>query len=230
MRFFCILILLTLTSCRFGNRIEQQENPDKITGFYETALQSVSYCATTGSQVCANVAVSQVPSDFPVVMSNPVILLMTDLSSGSARLFSKEDNGYYLRTKVFPDDKLSYSSVGGPGTFWEDPSCYNRIYDVQEGSFTRSTGQKSADGFPLSGTLEIKFTHNATIEGSCGPTLQLISECYSDMTKCGGASMTENQLIQEAFQNFLNPYIQSGAMTASDIPNLTALGYEVTYQ
>jgi hypothetical protein len=232
------MILLTafsLSACRFGNRVEQVENPDQITGYYANSLDTVTYCAGVAGTpdpviTCKAVPASQVPSDYTLIMSDPVALLVTDLAQGDARLFSKAENGYYLRTKIQNGTQLGYSITSGPDTFWQDPNCFNYFIDDQVGTLTPTSGQKSAEGIKLKGSLEITFTHSRTIEGSCAATLQTMHDCYFDMAQCGGSSMTENQLIQETFQAFFEPYIAAGAMTAADIPNLVALGYEISYR
>jgi hypothetical protein len=58
----------------------------------------------------------------------------------------------------------------------------------------------------------------------------------NDATQCsetpGSPSETLEELaeLQDAVSNFFGPYLESGALNASDIPQLKTFAFEVTYQ
>ena len=81
-----------------------------------------------------------------------------------------------------------------------------------------------------SGRIQLKVQVIEAFEGTCGPTLQSMSDCYQDATLCGEATTAENLQLQTQIQEMFNPYIDAHAMSASDIPSLSNIAYEVQYE
>ncbi len=216
-----------LTSCYFGNREVNQtsSNPDTISGLYNTQPQTLQFCATVnGTTNCKSASpTSQVPAEVSQEMTNPVAVLMQDLSTGLA-VFSDPTNTGSLPTlpvTVNSNQSLAYNEQTSPAQVWNDPSCTSTESLQENGSLS---------GGPGSGRVAVTIQIVTTFDGTCGPTLQSIYNCYQDSTQCGGTSTSTNQQTQSQWQTMFNPYIQTAAMTATDIPNVANIAYEVTYQ
>jgi hypothetical protein len=228
-----ILLITGASGCRLGNRIENTPNPDQVTGLYESAFQSLTFCAAHSATVCQPAAVSEVPSLVSGVMTNPVALVLGDSKTGSGYVVATDGSDLALKTFISQKTQsVSYLASTQQGTLWADPGCLTQLHLEQSGTYTRST--HSSNGIDVSGDLALRVQVVRRIfpktGGDCTPTLQALQSCYDDVTTCGGSSPSENQALQEEIQAMFDPYIQAGAMTAGDIPQITHLTYEVVYQ
>src|SRR5688572_408828 len=71
-----------MSGCRFGNQtVEQPQQTDPASGIYETQPQSLVYCAEDS---CANAATNLIPVDFTEILTNPVVLRVTNPADGRA--------------------------------------------------------------------------------------------------------------------------------------------------
>jgi hypothetical protein len=226
-----LMVSWALGGCRFGNHVETPPDPDQISGYYATSPQSLTFCASHGTTSCAPAAPNLVPDTLADAMSNPVALILQDLESGSAYLASTAGTGAALPVFASPDGVLSFLGSTGKETLWRDPACTTQLFIEEDGTWTKSANAgTSASGKPLSGRVQLRIQIIRTIDGTCGPTLQEIADCYANASLCGGADATENAELQAAVQYLFNDYIQSGTMASTDIPNVSALAYEVSYE
>jgi hypothetical protein len=220
-----ILASWALTGCRFGNhQVDQAQQTDGVSGYYETQPQSMKYCATTASETCQNVGTNMIPADFTSILTNPVALKLQDASTGQAVLFSAF--GGTTGIAIFANTDQSLSVVGTANAqLWDDPACTRTDQQLIEGAYTKTSGPWTSNTptIPKSGRINLTITYTITLNGTCTTSLQAIAACYGDATKCGTHEQSETQ-------DLFGGYISAGSMTAADIPNTTALAYEIVYQ
>lgn len=225
-----------LTGCRFGNYTSAPQQPDPVTGFYGANPQSLQFCATGTATQCAQASPSQIPSFISAEITNPVALIVQDASTGDAVLTNYAGTGQTaLPITVGSDDvTLSYTTSSSPVTLWNNPNCTTTTYLEENGTIVPGPGQPvpgSTSNTAGSLTLSVQVTQTFDgPNGSCAPELQAMSNCYQDVTQCGGADSGTNQQLQATVQGIFSTYIQAGVMAASDIPNMANVAYEVHYQ
>jgi hypothetical protein len=211
--------------------VEEAAQPSTINGYYITAAQSLIYCASHGTTVCQGAHLSKVPWDVAAVMTNPVALLMKDSSTGAGYLAASDESGYALQTFISEaTGQLSLISSTSKATLWTDPACQTQIFLEETGSFAKQEGLTSTTGLPISGTLSLTLQMVRTFTGDCTSTLAELQACYSSAAACGGTSESENEALHQSVAGLFAPYIEAGAMSTGDIPTLTSLAYEVSYQ
>ena len=238
-----VVLSWATSGCFFGNYQSPQPNPDQTSGYYVTLPQSLTFFATTQSGTQTKSAdLSLIPSDVGQYLTNPVMVIMQSLSTGSAALTSpalaaaNSGNIPYLpiniATPAANDSPLSYSQTSAPGTFWTDPNCQSTFDLVESGTLTQTTAVMPPAGntLPLKGELQLTLRLVTQLTGNCGPTLQTIADCYQDATQCGGTTSDQNQQIQTQVQTLFGPYIESEALALADLPTLSEYAFEVSYQ
>jgi len=225
----------TMTACRVGNNVTQAPaapNPDTISGYYETQPQTLHFCVTiNGESQCKPAAINLIPSALTSVFTDPVILLMDNLNTGSANFVDSDTATNALPIGV-DGTKLSLAGKGSsPSSFFGSQKCYSQLYVSEEGSFDQSQiSSRTINGHPMSGRIQLDVQVIESIEGDCVGLLQSAGACALDALQCGGATTAENNSIQEEVLYRFKPYLDSGAMTVNDIANVSMLAYEVTYQ
>jgi hypothetical protein len=211
-----------LTGCYFGNRtVNQQAASDGVSGYYETAPQSLQFCATT----CQNVATNQIPTDYSSIMTNPVGLQLQNASTGDAILFPYTGGQYGIAVTASTNGTVTTNQSSSPVQLWDDPACTSEQDEVIEGQFKISGGPftSSPPGIPISGHLALTITYTTTFSGNCTASLTSMADCYADSTQCGSHNQSDVQALFE-------PYINAGALTAAGIVNLSTLAFEISYQ
>lgn len=235
---------ILVSGCRFGNQLLQSEGPnpisglraDAISGFYEALPQELSFCANLSSggmsaTNCVSAPTNQIPPDYASVMTNPVILAMRDLASGSALLV-----GYPNLTSalpVFVQADRSFGFLGSTGTevLWFHEECTTELSLNQDGRIVPSqvpAGTSSAES--SAGRIELSTEVLRTFNGNCAVSLAEMKDCYESSSLCGGWSSSENDNRQTFVRSIFEEYIQAGAIVSSDIPKVTGIAYKVSYR
>jgi hypothetical protein len=224
-----------LPGCRLGNRVEIVEDPDKTSGYYLLQPEKLRFCSTVDNTDCKESPISSVPRFVGQVLTDPVALIMTDLASGAAALTSPTGDGRTsLPIQVLKDNSLYLSSMTRPEILWRDEKCTSRLYVEMTGKITAetsalvtlSTGKKVQP----KGRILLKLTLVEAFEGDCESTLQELRNCYLDVNQCGEGSSSANQTAQNSVKALFNPYIEAKVLTDSEIPTLSNLAYEVSYE
>jgi len=225
------LILSWFTSgCRVGNQVVEQPDPDQYSGYYTTQPQSLTFYVTTSNTEQRAAPVKHVPPLISEIMTNPVALIMLNLDSGRAVLTPDGKRG--LPIFLDPDNSFSYSALYPEDTYWRDPECQSRLELTQLGMVTKNPGVASPPGnkHALSGSIHLKVQVVTQFSGNCGPTFQVIADCYSDSSLCGGTHAAQNQQVQADIAAIFDPMIQAKVITVADIPNIRNYAYEVVYE
>ncbi len=225
-----------LTGClRLGNNVVQNENPDKITGYYESQAQSLELCSQnspTAKTLCSPVATNLVPAMIGSVLTNPLALIVKDLSIGKAYFVGLNESQPALPVYVDPKS-LDLSFIGSTGSeiLWADEACTTKLYIEEEGAVIRGKGPfTSGSKLSLSGRVQLEVDVIRVFEGSCSDSLTQMAKCYEHAKYCGGATDAENSANQAWVQSLFDAYIQAGTMTLADIPTVTRTAYHVSYQ
>ena len=216
-----------LSGCYFGNRtVNQPVQGDGVTGYYETQPQSLQYCASAPSEKCVSAPTNQIPSDYTSIFTNPVLLELQDAASGQAGIFPypTPTNASGIGVTIGANQTFGTNQTAS-GTLWDDPACTREDDQLVDGSFTKTNGPWTSNTPEIakSGRIQLTLAYTITLSGTCTASLQAMANCYNDSTQCGSHSQSD-------VQSLFGPYIAAGAMAATDIPNLTALAYEMSYQ
>ena len=226
-----IIISWLFTGCRFGNNIERPSNPDTISGYYQTQPQTLQFCATHTTTKCNEVITNQIPQLISQVMSNPVALVMQDLSTGDAVLVAPKGDGSALPVIVTPKNTLELNRSTRSSVLWDDRDCTFKIYVIEAGALTKeSTPITVGGGLPLSGRVQLDVQILTAFDAKCKASLDKMASCYQDKDTCGGSTDADNKSLQGSVQDLFNPYIEAKVMQVSDIPYISATGYEVLYK
>jgi hypothetical protein len=229
-------LALTLSGCRVGNYVVEPPGADTISGYYETAPQRLQVCAqlgtTTQASACVDANPSQVPAFLSVVVSNPVALIMSDLTHGYAFLVNPATRQQLpLDVSTTDNQTLSFNGNTGTQTLWMDPACSRQLYVQEQGSINLTDPTRnSGSSLKITGRLDLVVDMAYSFDGSCAASLVAMQSCYTDRTQCGGSSDADNQNLQAAVNGVFGDFIQAGAMSATDIGQVVGLGYTVTYQ
>ena len=229
------VLVLSASACRFGNRTSEPDtstvSTDPITGYYETQAKTLTFCTEGATNRCIDTPLDKIPTFFKAAVTNPVGLLLDDSETGAGYIIASDGSGYNLPTGFASTASIQYQGATSPGTLWDDPACNTHIELSQTGSLSKTaSASSSADGLPLTGALTLTMSLLQSFDGDCAPSLTAMEACMNDPTTCGGVDDEENVLYMQAVQEFFQPYLDSGVITSTDIPGLTTLSYEVTYE
>ncbi len=229
--------VLTLTSCRFGNKVVNPpgtQNPDTLSGFYETDPQALKVCATHESTKCADINPGNVPDEIAVYMSNPLYFQVSDPSTGAAFIEDPFGVGYKLHIFVDAQGALSYIDWSAPAQLWEDPACTTRMYIEENGQLIPATSTRivtiSNYALKMAGRMDLRLQLIYTYEGECKASLQAMYNCYDDVNQCGASTDSANKSRHANVQSLFNYYIKQGVMEPQDILTLTNVAYDISYQ
>ena len=225
-----------LAGCpRLGNNVVHNENPDKISGYYESQAQSLELCSQnspTAKTLCSQVAANLVPAMIGSVITNPLALIVKDLASGKAYFVGLGGDQPALPVYVDPTD-LTLSFLGSTGSemLWTDEACTTKLYIEEHGLVSRGKGPfTSGSKLSLSGRVQLEVDVIRAFEGSCTDSLAAMAKCYDQAKYCGGSTDSENAANQAWVQSLFDANIRAGTMTVSDIPTVTRTAYHVSYQ
>lgn len=233
--FFALIMGWAFTGCRFGNDTvpppPPPENPDQTTGYYRLNPQFVNLCATTGATNCKTMGVNMIPGDVAQALSNPVALIMQDLSTGEAALVDSRGSGGYLPIYVQSDNSVSMSGYYPSETLFLDTACTSTLYLVESGDIQKYDPKSvDSDGRTISGEMHLRVQLVTTFDGSCDATLSLMKACYLNEADCGGATATANTQLHQTVLSVFGDYLDNAVMTADDIPLVSALTRDITYR
>lgn len=218
------------SGCRLGNHVEAQPSPAQVSGYFQSQPQSLTFSTTHTTSQQVSAPVNQIPSQVSFVMTNPVAFILDDAASGASYLAASDGSGYALPIYYDAGEVLSYVGSTSPQILWEDPACTTLLQVEESGKLTRFASSQEFLGFPTVGRASVTIRITRVIEGTCGPTMTALANCYGDVDQCGGSSPAENADLQESVVSFFTPYITAGTMTAADIPNVQGMAYEARYE
>lgn len=229
--------------CRVGNSQVNQENPDKITGLYQSHPTFLKFCVAYfqedeegNIQKCQEIATLDIPSRIPdflaQFMSNPVGFLLDTNDSTLAYIVDPQVGA--LLPVYYDEDSREMELVGETDStpFWgDDASCLYKFSITTQGvlHYDPENAETIADQ-KTQGSLEVDFLGQESLEGDCESATLNTQTCYTDLTQCLGDSETERDAHQQQLRDLYLPYIVSGAMEASQISKVKSLGYEVSYE
>lgn len=222
---------LTLSGCRFGNRVVKADDPAALSGFYSTEARSMSICAYIDGDDwrCAEASTSMIPSSIESIMTNPVYVSANSSRAKAYLVANTLDTSSYFEMDLGTDGALSAElAVGQSSPFWLDEGCLNQMQLGKEGRLIGAAAQQSGD-FELSGSLEFSIAVITALSGSCTTTLEALRACHLDADKCPGATAQERTEEQQSVQDFFAPYIDHGVLTVDEIPQAAAFGWEASY-
>lgn len=239
-----IVLSWVISGCdfsKFGNHYEAgepPENPDQISGYYETEAQTLDFCAALsgeGQLACASRPTAETPAFLASLMGNPVGIYH-DIETGDTQLFNPaRDPAPVLPTQVNGETlEIQFFGSAGAETFWKgDTTCTRTLHVSEQGMIHRYDEPRSVDWNErlMYGTVEIVFTVMDEIVGDgCDTVLQEIAACYNDAADCGGSDATENAELQDTARAIFGDWVETGAITTAEIPSAEILLYEVSYQ
>lgn len=235
-----LVLTLSLSGCILGNQSipattsVSNEPIDKISGFYITEPKSLSYSAELSlgnSPRIATAAPTNMPSEVSNTMTNPVLLVISNMKTGLADI-GTFDGKFPISLLVQSDLSLAATWNTHAHTYWRDPLCKNYATYSVGGQLSQTTTRKAPLNFikTISGEMQIQFRVLSRFRGNCTTTFQALSACYQDAAQCGGATGADNIQLQTHVLSVFQPWIQAGVFTASEISSLTQFGFEATYQ
>lgn len=233
-----IVVTLFTGGCRIGNYSSKSSSAetDTVTGYYDANPMSLQFCAAVSTTNCVSASTTQIPAFISDNITNPLALILQDEATGEALMTAAVGGQTAIPIWVGADNtELFYANNTSPQILWFDPNCTTRLYLEEEGSIVRSAGHhvEGTNSGQTVGSLTLSVQVIRSFEGvngACQTELQAMSACYQDINQCGGSTGADNQARQEWVQDLFETYIQAGAMTASDIAQVTGIGYEVHYQ
>lgn len=224
---FGILVLASLSGCRFGNHTEEAPPPptDPYVGYYATHPNELRASVVTEKGPVEQAGTLEaIPNLISNFVSNPMVF--GHFTTGEYGI-----NTYGVKGGVPVDFdsnsmtfKFSFSSK--PSTFWTDPACKTWM-TLQATGFLKKYSQPTSSSVPITGQMGLTFQVTYQFKGKCTPSFQALATCYDDPSRCGAGKLTENQV--DAL-DVMKTLIESQIITISDIPSLSSYAYEVSYQ
>ncbi|MBY0470792.1 hypothetical protein K2X30_06440 [bacterium] len=227
------------SGCRFGNKEVYQENPDKISGFYQTAPHNVQACAVLSSATtCQPATVNHLPDTFTLIFSNPVAMVQKKIDSPAGYfahlqgVMGDPTYKYTLGINIFSDGTLGSDQLTQASTYWPSSTCTSQISLVEDGTYKiyATPIENASLGLHIKGEIALNVQLAEILGDQCATALAQMKACYLNEADCGGANAAENTDrhldVVARFDNF----ISLNVLNANDIPNLKALAYSVDYQ
>lgn len=236
------MILLTLTGCRLGNRVQRAAQPESITGLYGTEPTSFEVCVgfKGGGEACVSPNTNLIPAEIGAVFSNPVGVIV-DEKTGDALFtnpFYSSSNAPALPTFLeLPAKTISFQGAGQQPTVpteWLPPEvddCITRLDVVETGVLTDKDKGKVMYESELSGRVELEVTVMRTFVGNeCEDTIAFLEDCYADASLCMGTGPAQNSARQVEVAGLYHLFLESGAMLPSQIGGVIQRKYKVQYR
>jgi hypothetical protein len=230
-----LLLVLALTpalGCRIGNRVVKAADPTAMSGYYKSEPQTMTVCAFISGQSpqCAATDLSLIPSSITSVMTNPVYVAANTATAKAYLVPNSLDTSAVFEMNLQSSGEMAATPyVDDPAPLWNDPACLSQIQVQKEGQIVASAPQ-SVGSFQVDGTVQFSLGVLTALGTQCATDLQLMRDCYQDLTQCPGGTNSEKQAQQDAVHGFLDPYLSRGVLTLTDLPNLQGVGWEVSYQ
>lgn len=163
-------------------------------------------------------------------MTNPVGFLVKKSDTGEAYFVPPADTRYALPVRTDKSGNLLFRGDSNPQTLWDDSACTSQLMLEEKGTVQKTSALKTVAGYKTQGRVSVTIQVIKTFDGTCRPSLEKMLNCYKDVTQCGGKDSPENKSYQAVVQELFNPFIEAGAMTQDEMPSITAVAYEVSYQ
>ena len=237
-----IMLSWFLTGCRLGNRTNNGTPPpaDTLTGVYSNTPSAMETCILKAGQtdpVCASPAPSVAPAELLSLMSDPVAVGIVDTSTGDTRIFSPfatpDSQGKVPAISI--TTTLSDGTMSGGGTYpvvtyWTDTACQETDKTQLKGALNTTGAGTIVQNYTIKGRIQFSYASYTYLDGNCAASTAAVVACLQDVTKCLQADAATNQAQQNFWKSYYKPYIDSGLMTISDIPNVVTLAYGVLFQ
>ncbi len=255
-----VVISWVFSACRFGNHVDTPPPPEPtptptprpgITGFYETSFNSLTFLADPSSQTAQSSTADKIPSFVGAAISSPVAFILTGNGGEGNLVNAMEKNPDGSRTSLPMNADASgtlsynvkekYTSTKIPllsTPLWtQDDSCLVSTLFMGSGklNIADTYNNDHPSKWPVSGRVDLTFQVYVFFDpfsptATCAPAMELLAACYVDNAKCDtddpGLALERQKFAISLFK----PYIDAGALHASDISNVTTLAYEVTYK
>ena len=239
-------LAITLSGCRIGNHETAAPNSDPYSGYYGTAPQAMKLYATytpqntsTPQTTSESVSPSQTPEELATFFTDPLAFKVNTSTNTSAFIITPANpNSGLSVTFSATDQSFSLSGSFQPSTLWSDPNCtIEDFLDFNGNLAPLGSTPNPMNAMGTSFTLLGRITMDVRLEKkflpdliTCSASLQAMYSCYQNVSNCMGSSLSDQQMNLLIVQSLFDPFIQAGAMSASDIPFTTSVAYEVTYQ
>jgi hypothetical protein len=241
-KFVSLTFVLAISGCVIGNKEVDQPGPGAIQGNYESAISpQMQVCATwaTGlsgatQRLCEPLSTAGVnptnPSQTnmdPILkyfMSDPVYLQYNS-STGTFQLLPTGVSP--TPTQGLPVQSDGQGDLQGGAEFSlgplmsSFPNCSYFISYAAQGTYSSSGPYTTGTTLPLSGRIgmTVWWSYVQAQGSDCSEVLN----CYNSAAAC-------NAQDQANVQAFFYPFIKSGALSTTNLTNLTELEYIVSYQ
>lgn len=229
------LILLSLSSCRFGNYQQNAPGLEIADGYYEMVPSAtVQICATRpvlqqdgSTQIQTNChvePVSHLDQNLQFLLPNPTNLKY-DTSTGFFQLGADADLVNTIHIPVFPFAPNGFG-WNGPTVVGIRPmrgthsGCELDSYADINGTYSAGGFSNSGASVPIVGRIAMTMTWGYASNGNadCG----FLTACYNDPAQCNA---TDQQMVHQFFSDLIG----IGILTAADLSNTSKIEYQVSY-
>jgi len=232
---------------RLGNRVEEGDRSpgstqfnseiQKWTGLFDAAPVRLEYCAKTQAQsepVCQiQNDLSKIPLLISSVITRPVGFILLDPQNGDGLLVNRDFDLAYdsgIPVALAPESgALSALATTLNNALFLDPDCQYHYRVSGTGNLHLETTPE-IDGYPTKGRYTMDWTSTLELEGvTCSSTLIKMQACLQELMDCGGADITENQILQSQAQKYFDPYLTAGVLSAAEVGDMATVFYKISY-
>jgi len=242
-----ILLLTTISGCRFGNYSEPPKPLAKAADYqsiemFFTTPKSFATRVVLNSlsgpdmviQSNANAPMSSVPSSILNVMTDPVYFAVPS-NPNSYPIFrdNRDTISLITETDSAGNIALDYIPSDGPYVLWDNPNCITNFQITQTGSFDRSNpGQVQYENGTIAkvaGNVSMTYTFTRVIDSingtsNCDADLTRLATCYNDGTGCSSEELSASRSLFDLFVR------QTGVLKIEDAAKIKGLEYIVHYE
>jgi hypothetical protein len=226
-----ILISITLSGCRFGNREDSPVAPPesyKSEYFRAVPTSYTLYASYTDSSLdSADAPLSSIPTSVKNIFTDPVGLITPVQGQNENPIFFSTSSDPVGQETSITGSDISYEAYSDVVTLWQDPSCQTQVQLFQSGTLDRRSlapfTTTGGDILSIAGRLSLDLTVFRVIEGNCDADLARLSECTQDDATC---SLDERQAANALF----SMYTEAGALTLPSAKTLSFLAYQVIFE
>lgn len=246
--FLSLLISTGLMSCNFklGSSSEEKlevvdplnPEPSQIADEYHlTEVKGVAYCAQLSSDEndvrCVEADLDSVPYPFSEFITSPIRFLY-HLSSGEGFIAPPgSKTGLSVIINDYSQKTFSYLLELDAFAFWRNINnsqcAANEIY-AWEGQAHPGLAGGIVDGYKITGRMSLEIFGLYEYSSNCKKQFEEVKECLTDINNCpSDASNTQEDYYNYA-ENWLAPWLNSGALTLEEIPDHKLLGFSLLYE
>ncbi len=242
-----LFLILGLTGCRIGNRIEQAAQPDTLSGLYGAEAKSFEACVVLSDDTvsCTPANTNLVPSEIGAVFSNPVGFIVDD-TTGEAMFtnpFYSSDKAPWLPSFIdVTTRKIQYSGKDTESvvlTDWlpeEVNDCMVQLELNEEGALVDQDKGKVMYDAELSGRIQLSvevlrvFAPIPDRPDECLAMREYLEDCYSDLNLCMGTGTPQNTARRAEVAGIYQLFVETNLIQPSQISDVVARYYKVTYE